>query len=88
MDSAAAVEALEIGHLAGAGIDVLEQEPPAGDSPVIAAWKDTKHPAHDRLLLNPHAAFHCEEGAEEFRTKGAQEVLRALRGEPLRNVVN
>ena len=88
LDTATAIDALACGHLAGAGIDVLEQEPPPADSSVIAAWKNPNHPAHDRLLLNPHAAFHCEEGAEEFRTKGAQEVLRALRGEPLRNVVN
>lgn len=88
LDTAAAVEALASGHLAAAGIDVLEQEPPPGDSPVLAAWRDPDHPAHDRLLLNPHSAFYCEEGAEEFRTKGAREVLRALRGEPLRNVVN
>lgn len=88
LDTAAAVEALAAGHLAGAGIDVLEQEPPAEDSPVLTAWRNPDHPAHDRLLLNPHSAFYCEEGAEEFRTKGAREVLRALRGEPLRNQVN
>lgn len=87
-DTDAVVEALAGGHLAGAGIDVLEQEPPPGDSPVLAAWRDPEHPAHDRLLLNPHTAFYCEEGCDEFRTKGALEVLRALRGEPLRNVVN
>ncbi len=88
VETAAVVEALASGHLAGAGIDVLEQEPPPKDSPILTAWRDSEHPAHDRLLLNPHTAFYCEEGAEEFRTKGAQEVLRALRGEPLRNVVN
>ena len=88
VDTEAVVKALSAGHLAGAGIDVLEQEPPAPDSPVITAWRDPEHPAHDRLLLNPHTAFYCEEGAGEFRTKGAAEVLRALRGEPLRNVVN
>lgn len=88
LDTATAVNALASGHLGGAGIDVLEQEPPAADSAVITAWRDPDHPAHDRLLLNPHTAFYCEEGAEEFRTKGAREVLRALRGEPLRNVVN
>ncbi len=88
LDTTAAIDALASGHLAGAGIDVLEQEPPPADSPVIAAWKNPDHPAHDRLLLNPHSAFYCEEGAAEFRTKGAQEVLRALRGESLRNVVN
>jgi len=46
------------------------------------------HPAHDKLILNPHAAFYCEQGEEEFRRKGAEEVKRALLGESLRNVVN
>ena len=75
-------------RLFGAGIDVLEEEPPPEDSPVLAAWRDLDHPAHDRLLLNPHAAFYCEEGAADFRTKAAREVLRALSGEPLHNQVN
>lgn len=88
LDTTAAVDALASGHLGGVGIDVLEQEPPPEDSSFIKAWRDPAHPAHDRLLLNPHSAFYCEEGAEEFRTKGALEVLRALRGEPLRNQVN
>ncbi len=88
VDTAAVVEALAGGHLAGAGIDVLEQEPPATDSPVIRAWRDPNHPAHDRLLLNPHTAYYSEEGCDEFRTKAAKEILRALKGEPLRNRVN
>lgn len=88
VDTLAVVHALESGKLAGAGIDVLEQEPPDKSSPVLTAWRDPNHPAHDRLLLNPHTAFYCEEGCEEFRTKGAKEVLRALQGAPLRNVVN
>jgi D-3-phosphoglycerate dehydrogenase/C-terminal binding protein len=88
LDTAAAVDALAGGHLAGAGIDVLEHEPPPEDSAVLRAWRDPDHPAHDHLLLNPHAAFYCEEGSEEFRTKGAREILRALKGEPLRNRVN
>lgn len=88
VDTTAVIDGLASGRLAGAGIDVLEQEPPPEDSPVLAAWRDPDHPAHDRLILNPHAAFYCEEGAAEFRTKGAEEVLRALRGEPLRNRVN
>ncbi|MBL9154774.1 MAG: C-terminal binding protein [Verrucomicrobiales bacterium] len=88
VDTAAVVDALASGHLAGAGIDVLEQEPPMADSPVLQAWRDPAHPAHDRLLLNPHSAFYCDEGSDEFRTKASREVLRALRGETLRNVVN
>lgn len=88
VDTLAVVDALGDGHLAGAGIDVLEQEPPAPESPILAAWRDPNHPAHDRLLLNPHTAFYCDEGCEEFRRKGAMEILRAFHGQPLRNVVN
>ncbi len=88
IDTEAVIEALASGHLAGAGIDVLEKEPPDDDSPLLEAWRNPDHPAHDRLLLNPHSAYYCEEGSEEFRTKGAREVLRALQGKPLRNVVN
>ncbi len=88
VDTRAVVDALASGHLAGAGIDVLEQEPPPPDNPVIAAWRDPDHPAHDRLLLNPHTAYYCDEGCAEFRRKGALETRRALLGEPLRNQVN
>jgi D-3-phosphoglycerate dehydrogenase/C-terminal binding protein len=88
VDTTAVIDALAAGTLAGAGIDVLEHEPPEPDSVILRAWRDPEHPAHDRLLLNPHTAFYCDEGCREFRIKGAQEVLRALRGEPLRNVVN
>jgi D-3-phosphoglycerate dehydrogenase/C-terminal binding protein len=88
VDTKAVVEALASGQLSGAGIDVLEHEPPAADSPVIRAWRDPNHPAHDRLLLNPHTAYYSEEGCDEFRTKAAKEILRALKGQPLRNRVN
>lgn len=88
VDTQAVIDALSCEHLAGAGIDVLEQEPPPASSPVIAAWRDPEHPAHDRLLLNPHTAFYCDEGCAEFRRKGALEVRRGLLGEPLRNQVN
>ena len=82
------LDAITTGQLAGAAIDVLETEPPAADHPLIAAWRDPRHPAHDRLILNPHAAFYCDEGLEEMRIKGSQNCRRALLGEPLHNVVN
>ena len=88
VDTEAVVDALAHGTIRGAGIDVLETEPPDEESKVIQAWKDRGHPAHDRFILNPHTAFYCEEGEIEFRTKGSKEVRRALLGEPLRNRVN
>ena len=84
----AVLRALESGQLAGAGIDVLETEPPSGDHPLVKAWRDPSHPAHDRLILNPHSAFYCEEGLMDMRVKGAQNVLRVLEGRAPFNVVN
>lgn len=88
VEPTAVVKGLADGHLAGAGIDVLVQEPPDDDHPLLVAWRDPQHPAHDRLLLNPHSAFYSEEGLLDMRVKGSQSCRRALLGETLRNVVN
>jgi D-3-phosphoglycerate dehydrogenase/C-terminal binding protein len=74
--------------LAGAGIDVLENEPPSDESPILKAWRDTNHPAHERLILNPHSAFYSEEGATDMRVKAAQNCRRVLLGKPPVNIVN
>jgi len=88
VDTSAIPPAIASGHLAGAGIDVLANEPPADDDPLIVAWRDPNHPAHHRVLVNPHAAFYSQQGLQDMREKAAQAVRRALVGEPLRNVVN
>ena len=88
VDTAAVADALEDGRLMGAGIDVLELEPPDGADPLIKAWRDSKHPAHTRLILTPHAAFYSEEGLLDMRRKGSQNVRKVLLGEPCRSVIN
>lgn len=88
VDLAAVPPAIASGHLAGAGIDVLPDEPPPADHPLLVAWRDPNHPCHDRLIVNPHSAFYSEEGLRDMRVKGAEACRRALLGEPLRNVVN
>jgi D-3-phosphoglycerate dehydrogenase/C-terminal binding protein len=88
VDVLAVLDAVTAGHLAGAAIDVLEQEPPPEDHPLVVAWRDPNHPAHDRIILNPHTAFYSEEGLLDMRIKGSENCRRVLLGQPPRNVVN
>jgi C-terminal binding protein len=88
VDTTCIAAMIESGRLAGAAIDVFESEPPADDHPLVAAWRNPRHPAHHQVILNPHSAFYSEEGLMEMRVKGSQACRRALLGEVLRNVVN
>ena len=78
IDLDALADALDSGHVAFAGLDVVEREP----------LDDERLRRHPRVLLTPHIAFYSVEGFAEMRTKGAEEALRLLRGEPVRNPVN
>ncbi len=88
IDLEALPPAIEAGKLAGVAIDVLPDEPPQRDNPLMAAWRDKHHPAFERMIINPHAAFYSEEGLVDMRRKGAEACRRALTGETLRNVIN
>ncbi len=78
VDQGALLEALDSGHLQGAGLDVFEREP----------LDDDRLRHHPRVILTPHSAFYSVEGFVELRTKAAEEVRRVLLGEPPRNLVN
>jgi C-terminal binding protein len=78
VDLPAVVRALDGGHLAAAGIDVVEGEP----------LNDERARNHPRIIFTPHAAYYSVEGYREMRSKGVEEVVRVLRGEPVRNPVN
>jgi C-terminal binding protein len=88
VNSADVVAAIESGRLAGAAIDVLPYEPPGVDEPLVSAWRDRTHPAHHRVIINPHASFYSEESLTEMRCKGAENCRRALLSQPLNNIVN
>ena len=88
LDTAAIPAAVASGRLAGVGLDVLEDEPPAEDDPLVHSWRDPQHPAHWRVVLTPHSAFYSEESRRELRTKAALTCRRALAGEPILTLVN
>lgn len=87
VDTVALADALRGGRLAGAAVDVLPTEPPLIDEPLIQLWREAGE-SNINLILTPHTAFYSVEGLKEMRTKSAQEIVRALRGDKLLNCVN
>ena len=61
--------ALRAGAIAGAGLDVLTDEPPA--VPLALA-------ALDNVVLTPHTAWYSDDAMPELRRKASTEVARAL----------
>ncbi len=78
IDDAALAEALDRQQLAGAALDVLPQEPPAGS----ALFGRTN------VILTPHVSFYSVESLVDLQRRAAEEVLRAISGEATRNPVN
>lgn len=78
IDEAALANALDRGQLAGAALDVMEQEPPSG-SPLFG---------RDNVIVTPHTSFYSEESLVDLQTKAAEEVVRVLNGQAPRNPVN
>lgn len=71
--------ALEAGEVAGAGLDVLPEEPPDDDEPIVD---------HPDVIASPHAAWYSEASITELRETLFSDLVRALRGEEPENPVN
>ena len=77
VDTAALVEALNSGHLGGAGIDVYEQEPAPADHPLLSC---------DQVVLTPHCADMTPEGVDLLNSGAVENVIAYLKGEPINRV--
>jgi D-3-phosphoglycerate dehydrogenase len=75
MDLDAVEEALRSGHLAAAGLDVLPDEPPDPQHPLLKAWRDREEWLAGRLVLTPHAAFFSADAYRDMKTF-AVEIVR------------
>ena len=72
VDYGAVVAALSAGRLGGAGLDVLETEPPSpGDYPIGNV---------PNLIVTPHLGFYSEEALTELQQKAARQVRAVLEG--------
>ncbi|MGH6930169.1 MAG: C-terminal binding protein [Dongiaceae bacterium] len=81
-------EALKSDRIAGAGLDVLPQEPPDANHPLIRAFRGNEPWLAGRFLLSPHAAFYSEAGMADLRRKPMETVVAYLTEGKLRNCVN
>jgi D-3-phosphoglycerate dehydrogenase len=74
------VEALKSGHLAGAGLDVFEEEPVRPDNPLLTL---------DNVLASPHVASSDTQAVHDTAVGAAQNIVDLSQGRwPAESVVN
>jgi D-3-phosphoglycerate dehydrogenase len=72
VDNASLVHALQERWIAGAALDVYEEEPPGRSNPLRNL---------DNVILSDHAAWYSEESQRELQYRTAMEAVRVIRGE-------
>jgi D-3-phosphoglycerate dehydrogenase / 2-oxoglutarate reductase len=79
IDEQAMIAALREGRIAGAGLDVLDKEPPSPDNPLLTM---------ENVVLTPHCAGISDRGTYNVKKKAAENVARYLSGRWPESVVN
>jgi D-3-phosphoglycerate dehydrogenase len=79
VDETALKEALDAGRLAGAALDVFEQEPPPADHPLRT---------HPKVVAAPHLGASTKEAQENVSSELARQVLDYFGSGAIRNAVN
>lgn len=79
VDEQALIRALQDGHLAGAGVDVFDPEPPAGDNPLLTM---------NNVVCTPHVASFTDRGQGGMRTGIVDQILQLIQNERPPFIVN
>lgn len=76
VDAEALIRALRGKRLAGAALDVLTQEPPPADHPLIRAAKEL-----DNLWVTPHCAWSAREARQRLMDEVTENILAFTKGQ-------
>ena len=79
VDETALIEAVQSGEIAGACLDVLCEEPPKPDNPMLHT---------DGIFVTPHISYLTQSSLDELQRTAAANAVAFLRGEPVASVVN
>ena len=79
IDENALLDALRSGHLAGAGLDVFDPEPPMTNHPLFTL---------PNTICTPHIGAFTTAGLLRMQVMACEQVVSALRGERPTNLVN
>ena len=79
IDEAALYDALTSGKLAGAGLDVMVDNVPPRNHPLLSL---------DNIIVTPHVAFFSQESTLELEQRAAAEVVSVMQGRMPDNLVN
>lgn len=79
VDEAALVAAIQEGRVAGAAVDVFDQEPLPGDSLLLTC---------DRIIVTPHLGASTEEAQRKVAQDIAEQILDLFHGRPAKYAVN
>jgi len=79
IDEKALYQVLSAGTIQGAALDVLEEEPPAPNHPLLSL---------NNVIITPHTAWYSEGSFIRLSERPAEEVARVLSGKWPKNLVN
>ena len=79
VDQKALLWAIENQRIRAAALDVLEQEPPGAENPLLG---------HDNIIITPHMGWFSNRAQQVLQATPAEEVVRVLQGGVPLNLVN